>query len=263
MKRKYPILEYDPTREAIIEPSKIIKPLAEAPEPCVLCFFNSVIDQFKERGLLREIYAFKSEMGKHPFYVFQQNDHQVGLLHPGIGAPLAAGILEEAIAIGCKYFIACGGAGVLDKDIAVGHVIVPNSAIRDEGTSYHYLAPGREVQPSARAVSAIEKVLTAHQIDYLLAKTWSTDAIYRETREKISRRKSEGCQTVEMEAAALFAVAKFRNVHLGQILYGGDDVSGAQWDTRDWLKKWPVREQLVWLAAEACRGLGGSDGIGL
>ena len=142
---------------------------------------------------------------------------------------------------------------MLDREIAVGQFIVPTSEVRDEGTSYHYLPPSREVQPDPEAVAAIEEVLSAHQIPFRLGKTWTTDAPYRETIEKVKRRRAEGCITVEMEASAFFAVAKFRNIPLGQILYGGDDVSGeAEWDQRDWHSQFDIREQLFWLAAEAC-----------
>jgi uridine phosphorylase len=130
---------------------------------------------------------------------------------------------------------------------------VPIAAIRDEGTSYHYLPPDREVHPSPEAVQAIVKVLSDHEIPYRLGKTWTTDAPYRETPRKVLRRRAEGCLTVEMEAAAFFAVAQFRDVTIGQILYGGDDVSGeAEWDHRDWHSQFDVRERLFWLAAEAC-----------
>ena len=61
---------------------------------------------------------------------------------------LAGAFLEELIARGCRTFVACGGAGVLVPDVALGHVIVPTAAIRDEGTSYHYLPAGREVEPT-------------------------------------------------------------------------------------------------------------------
>ncbi|HEY3288933.1 MAG TPA: nucleoside phosphorylase, partial [Anaerolineae bacterium] len=149
-------------------------------------------------------------------------------------------------------FIACGGAGVLNRDIAVGHIIVPVSAVRDEGTSYHYLAPSREVEASPLAVAAIERTLIKNEVRYILAKTWTTDAFYRETVDKIKLRQEEGCITVEMEAAAFFAVARFRNAVFGQILYGGDDVSGSQWDSRHWNSRVSVRERLVWLAAESC-----------
>jgi uridine phosphorylase len=169
-----------------------------------------------------------------------------------VGAPLSTGLLEEVIARGCKKFIVIGSAGVLDSSISRGHLLVPTSAVRDEGTSYHYLPPGREVAAHPRAIQAIETVLKKNEIDYLLTKTWTTDAFYRETPNKIALRKSEGCLTVEMEAAALFAVAQFRKVMLGQILYGGDDVGGKEWNTRKWTKDKVMREKFFWIAAEAC-----------
>ncbi len=86
----------------------------------------------------------------------------------------------------------------------------------------------------------------------MVGKTWTTDAFYRETPGKVALRKQEGCLTVEMEAAAFFAVADFRDVTFGQILYGGDDVSGETWDSRRWNERTSVREKLFWLAAEAC-----------
>jgi uridine phosphorylase len=141
---------------------------------------------------------------------------------------------------------------VLQEDIAVGHVLVPTSAVRDEGTSYHYLPPGREVSASAEAVAAIEATLRDEGVADRLTKTWTTDAIYRETPEKIRRRKEEGCVTVEMEAAAFFAVAQFRGVSFGQILYGGDDLSGAEWDSRHWNSHTGIRDKVFWLAADAC-----------
>src|SRR5260370_16655149 len=86
----------------------------------------------------------------------------------------------------------------------------------------------REVGADPRALAAIEKTLKRNGVDYIVGKTWTTDAIYRETRARVNARKREGCLTVEMEAAAFFAVAQFRRVQFGQILYGGDALS-AQW----------------------------------
>jgi purine-nucleoside phosphorylase len=92
---------------------------------------------------------------------------------------------------------------------------------------------------------AIERVLNRERIPFIKAKTWTTDAIFRETEAKIAKRVSEGCVTVEMEAAAFFAVSKFRNVLLGQILYGGDDLSGIEWDKRSWSRREMIRTNLV------------------
>src|SRR5262249_23005595 len=159
---------------------------------------------------LKLITHLRSEIGTNPIYEMEVEGQRLALFHPGVGAPLAAGFLEELIARGCRKFIACGGAGVLNREIAVGHIIVPSAAIRDEGTSYHYLPPAREVEATPAAVAAIEAALEHHHYNYLVAKTWTTDAMYRETMDKIKRRREEGCLAVEMEAAAFFAVAKFR-----------------------------------------------------
>jgi uridine phosphorylase len=247
-----PIVEFDGEAEAILEPRKLIKPLASMPTHGVICFFQDVIKHFIQLGLAQEIYAMGSEMDRHPIYVHEVQGHRVALFHPGVGAPLAAGLLEEVIALGCRNFIACGGAGVLNRELAAGHLVIPTHAVRDEGTSYHYLPPGREVAASPTAVAAIERTLQRRKVEYTLGKTWTTDAIYRETRARMARRRSEGCITVEMEAAAFFAVAQFRGVHLGQILYCGDNLDGEEWDGRNWQQNWGVREILVELAAEAC-----------
>lgn len=250
--QKYPILEFDPTPKAIIEPVEQVGAL-DVPQHCVITFFNEVLKNLYAEEKAHIVTTHRWADMDRPLYELEYQGKRLAAIHPGVGAALTCGILEEIIARGCRKFIVCGGCGVLDPEISVGHLIVPTTAIRDEGTSYHYLPPAREVQASPAAVSAIEKTLSAHNIPYRLSKTWTTDAPYRETPQKVQQRRAEGCATVEMEAAAFFAVAQFRKIVLGQILYGGDDVSGeADWDHRDWHRQYDVREQLFWLAAEAC-----------
>ena len=99
------------------------------------------------------------------------------------------------------------------------------------------------------AVAAIVATLERHGVAHVTGKTWTTDA--RETREKAARRVAEGCLTVEMEAAAFFAVARFRAITFGQLLYAGDDLSGDAWDARGWDDHETGREHLFRLAAEA------------
>lgn len=251
LKRRFPILEFDASRRAIIEPRKSVKRVA-VPRHCVVCFFREVIDALRTAPGTREVARIKSEAGEEPLLEIKFRGKRLAAFHPGVGAPLAAAFLEEVIARGCRKFIACGSAGVLDKGIAGGHIIVPTGAVRDEGVSYHYLPAAREVKASARGVAAICEALARHGIPFTKGKTWTTDAYYRETLAKIALRRSEGCIAVEMEAAAFFAVAKFRNVTFAQMLYGGDDVSGIEWDPRGWDRKLSVRERLLRLAAEAC-----------
>ena len=174
------------------------------------------------------------------------------MLHPRVGAPVSAAMLELTIALGARKFIACGGAGVLDSKIAVGHIIVPNSAVRDEGTSYHYLAPSREVAPHPRALAAIEKTLKRN--GDRLYRRQDLDHRRRFCARRGARmlaRKREGCLTVEMEAAAFFAVAQFRRVQFGQILYGGDDLSRRRLGPSQ-LEPPSDPRRLFTLAAEAC-----------
>jgi uridine phosphorylase len=246
----YPILEHDPQREAIIEPSHRFGP-GSIPERCVICFFHEVLAALLQAGELVLLHALTSEIGAHPVYEWRVNGQRLTLFHPGVGAPLAASLLEEVIALGGRKFVGCGGAGVLDSNIALGHALVPTAAVRDEGTSYHYLPPAREVEPCPHGVAALEAVLKERGVPCLLGKCWTTDAIYRETPGKVARRKQEGCLAEEMEAAALFAVARFRGVSLAMLLYGGDDVSGGDWSSRHWDKTTTVRERLLRLAAEA------------
>jgi uridine phosphorylase len=247
----YPILEFDPAPEALIEPSKIIH-ARDLPEHCVITFFKEVIDKVIQEHGAKVAVENQWEDGLHCIYEVSYQGRRLAFFHPGVGAPIAAGLLEEAIAFGCRKFIACGGCGVLAKDIAVGHLIVVSGAVRDEGVSYHYLPPAREVTANVDAVHALVDTLERRDIPYMVGKTWTTDAPYRETANKIARRREEGCLTVEMESAALIAVAQFRNVVFGQALYGGDDLSGSVWDNRGWQSRSEVREKLFWLCADAC-----------
>jgi len=254
MNQPYPILEFDPSREAMIEPARV-KKRQDLPEHCVICFFKEVIEKVATEHDARVVIDNHWEDGPHPLYEITVAGRRLAFYHPGVGAALAAGMLEETIAFGCRKFIVCGGCGVLEKGIAVGNLVVVTGAVRDEGVSYHYLPPGREVQAHPAGVAALEAALTRKALPYRLGKTWTTDAPYRETPAKIAARRAEGCLVVEMETAALLAVAAYREAVLGQVLYGGDDLSGEQWDHRHWQSQAEVREGLFWLAAEACLGL--------
>lgn len=247
----FPILEFDPAREAYIEPSKVITP-RDVPEHCILCFFSDVIAKVSAEHNARVIAENRWEDGPHPLYEIQHAGKRVAFMHPGIGGSLAGSLLEELIGFGCRKFIACGGCGVLDPSIAVGNLVVVTSAVRDEGISYHYLPPQREVHADQQAITVLESTLRGRDVPYRLGKTWTTAAPYRETHARIDRRRREGCIVVEMEAASMMAVAQFRQVVLGQVLYGGDDLSGAVWDNRRWQRYDDVRENLFWLAVEAC-----------
>lgn len=250
-KGNYPILEFDPAPDAIIDPSRLID-RQEKTKHAVICFFAEVIQKVVSENNAKVLYTSHSEMGEHPIYEMNHKGHSIAFFHPGIGAPLAVGLTEEVIALGIDKLIACGGCGVLDKQIGVGHLLLPECALRDEGTSYHYSAPSREICLEPEILLKMEAVLLAHQLPYRKVKTWTTDAFYRETEKRVEAYLSEGCSTVEMETAALFALAQFRKVKFGQYLYGGDAVLAEGWDGREWNSRKHIREHLFWLSVETC-----------
>ena len=120
---EFPILEFDPSRDAIIEPGKIIEPI-DVPEHCVVCFFRDVMTALGQRDDVKLLSERKCECGILPLYELRVDGRRLAAFHSGVGAPFAAAMLEGLIALGCRKFVACGGAGVLDREIGVGHIVV-------------------------------------------------------------------------------------------------------------------------------------------
>lgn len=249
-----PIVEFDDSREAFIEPSMTTTP-RDVAGCCVPCFFLDVVEKVAAEHDARIVFENRWEDGVHRLYELDHNGKRVAFFQPGIGAPIAVGLLEEVIGVGCSTFVACGGCGVLNPDVGLGHLLCVESAVRDEGVSYHYLPPSREVVADRSVLASITSTLEQRDVPHTVGKTWTTSAPYRETRDRIARRREEGCVVVEMEAAAMMAVAQFRGARFGQILYGGDDLSGSEWDNRDWQRKEQIRENLFWLCVEAVLAL--------
>lgn len=139
-----------------------------------------------------------------------------------MGSGLSAVVLDRIIAMGCTSIVACGGAGAL-IDLLLGHVVIPSSAIRDEGASYHYLAPAREVQTVPKVLDKLIALASTQADSFSIGKTWTTDGFFRTTRSKLDQRVLEGCITVEMEVASLLAVAERRGFNFGVfVLFGSE-----------------------------------------
>ena len=159
-------------------------------------------------------------------------DSEILLFMAGVSAPHIAGDLEEIAYHGVDTFIIFGNCGVLDESIEDCGIIIPNRALRDEGTSFHYMAPSRDVLLNKNYVKEFKEVLNEFGFDYVEGATWTTDAFYRETRDKVNKRRAEGAITVEMEASALQAVCDFRGCELFIFFYAGDNLAGEKWDER-------------------------------
>ena len=203
-----PLLEDDRSGSAVIEPAEIFAPI-DIPARVVLCFFSEVLDAIAARGDATKVKELVAAHGTHAIWEVEHRSRRLAVLNPGVGAALAAGFLEETIALGARTIVAVGGAGALVPDLVLGHAVVVESAVRDEGTSFHYLPPSRVVAADAAGVEALQQTLTAAGVPFVTGRTWTTDALYRETRGRVRRRVAEQCVTVEMEAAALIAVAQY------------------------------------------------------
>ena len=139
---------------------------------------------------------------------------RVGICCMGIGAPAVVAQLEVLASLGVRRFLSFGTAGGLNADLTPGDVIVLTGAIRDEGTSYHYVEPGSDVGPDTDLTDKLTAALVSSHMPMRSGRTWTTDAPYRETVEEVIEFRRRGVLTVEMEAAALFAVARARGLHL-------------------------------------------------
>lgn len=165
---------------------------------------------------LPDVYTMNPMLGPGPgrFFTVNSTDERVGVCCMGIGAPAVCAQLEVFIALGVRRFLSLGTAGGLDVGHTPGDVVVLTGAVRDEGTSYHYLAAGIDVAPDAGLTDALTGALTRSGVALQSGSTWTTDAPYRQSKEEISELRGRGVLTVEMEAAALFAVARIRSVEL-------------------------------------------------
>jgi uridine phosphorylase len=147
----------------------------------------------------------------------------------GFGAPTAVMTLEELIALGVSRFVNLGTAGGLQETMQVGDIVVCDRAIRDEGTSYHYLPDAKYACASPALTQALCAAIAARGLPVRIGTSWTTDAPYRETTEEIRRYRAEGVATVEMEASALFAVGEYRGVSVAAIFAVSDILSENGW----------------------------------
>lgn len=249
----FPILEYDPTARGIIMPNR--HGGDTLPAVCVMTFFGDVLADFVSQTGAQIAHCYRSEMGHFPVYSFVRNGVSFCAVQGVVGSASIAMMTDFLIGCGVRKIVACGGCGALD-DIPAGDVIIPICALRDEGASYHYLPPARDIELDREMISALRDTLAEHHVPWLECKTWTTDGFYRETPDMVTHRKAEGCHIVEMECATIAAVARFRGAAFGQLLYSGDLLADLScYDERDWTGNRTVRDALFSLALAAAARL--------
>lgn len=238
---KYPIFEFDDNKDAKLNPTAFVDQSFET-DKLVITFFPEVVNKLANEG---KITLERTIGGENPVLIYRFLDDDILITLGQVGCPACAGNLDLFNAMGITKVMFCGGGGVLDKNIEVGQILVVDGAVRDEGFSYHYIAPSRYIYTNPKTTEKIIQYLNNNSISYTRGLTWTTDAIFRETADKIARRKEEGAKIVEMEQAGCIAVSQFRGFDYGALIYGGDDVSQDEWSNRGWCSRKGIRYDLV------------------
>lgn len=241
IKNKIPILEYDPSQTAVFMPGSE----RNFPEYAVFPFLADEVEKFVKQENARQIGSYISATKVFPICEIEYGGRPVCLCQAPVGSAPAVQLLDYLIGNGCSKIISAGSCGAL-QPFNENEFLIPTEALRCEGASYHYLPPSRTVKQNPAAVSAIERALRKNNIRYETCKTWTTDGFYRETKDMVEYRKAEGFSVVEMECAALFACAQFRNAVFGQFLFTADTLADSNaYLERGWgLQSFPIALKL-------------------
>jgi uridine phosphorylase len=230
----YPNFPGKHAHDAFVSPQDFVEycrrtgrlPDVSFPEGIVFCYQRSLHDHILANHAVTPVGGFAGE-----FSLLAETGGRVGLSgNFGIGAPVVTILLEEFVAFGIRRFVSIGTAGALARDLGIGDVVVLDRAIRDEGVSHHYLPPGKYAHASPALTDRLEHALRAEGATPPRGATWTIDTPYRETVAEARHYQEDGVLTVEMEAAALFAVAAYRGVELASAVTISDSLADLVWD---------------------------------
>ncbi|GAB4364607.1 MAG: hypothetical protein Kow00128_06430 [Deltaproteobacteria bacterium] len=207
-----PLFEHDPSEEPVFRPENLLegarrqKGLARGSVPagCLLDFDGELLDHLVRSGAAvpdRTWPCFHTRL-----FRWRAGEAEVGVIGGTVGAPFAVLVAEELFASGCRALVSISSAGLVAEGVSPPFFLLIEKALRDEGTSHHYLPPERYSAASPSLVAAVERSLAGASIPVLKGASWTTDAPFRETERLIASRRSEGIVSVEMEAAALLAL---------------------------------------------------------
>lgn len=229
---------FDPHGEPLVTPRALVKRLTRPSlgakdlrvEACALiCVIPPDLRAFVKRlhgepvkawGGLREVY--RGYLG----------DKRMTIARTPFGAPGCVALAEELASFGMQQALFMGYCGSLQPGVRAGDIICPSEAVREEGTSFHYLAADAPARPHPDIQTKIVDYLQRKKIPYHEGAIWTTDAIYRETRGKVERYQAEGVLGVEMELAALFAFGTAKKIPIGGILVVADELGTGRWRPR-------------------------------
>lgn len=225
------VLTFDNER-AVIEPEDIVSPLKNCPKTVITCFAYNLVAYAKEKYQGKLLYELHTANMEIPFYEIEVAGKKLGLIMSFVGAPACCSLLEELFVLGVEQVVVFGTCGVLSSHIEDVSIIVPSTAVREEGTSYHYAPASDEIQVNVETLDLMKQYFADKKIHYTVGKTWTTDAFYRETKSKVKKRKDAGCVCVEMECSAIAALANYRKKRIAQFFYAADRLDQEVWNAQ-------------------------------
>ena len=211
----------------------LIKPTREKGEPLVGPDAIMVAIPSELKVMVDLSHAERAVLGKsNPFKLFivkRDKDLPLALAGPLLGAPQGVIVMEKLIALGAKRIWVLGWCGSLQPNIAIGDLIIPTTALSEEGTSTHYPVNKKRIQTSSFLNKILEDALLKANLPFKKGPVWTTDAIYRETSEKVVAYGKRGYLAVEMEMSALIRLAVYRSVELAGLLIVSDELFSLEW----------------------------------
>lgn len=205
------------TAKRLIEDFRRIRkvPNGVVPSVCILEFDGDLTDWLVREGLAE---PFQSWACFHTtMFAMKLEGVTCGIIARTIGGPYAVLIAEQLQAAGARMIIGLTSAGRLAPSLPLPCLVVATTAVRDEGTSYHYLPPSPEVACPTPVVAHLERELVATGWSVRCGKVWSTDAPYRETRAQLKKWASRSALAVEMQTASLFAFGAARQASVASV----------------------------------------------
>jgi uridine phosphorylase len=222
---------YDPDSEPLLFPEKLVSSLSLGGlNRHLLTVKEKVLILFLKRDLKRVVKfgGGKLHLAWKPYRTVYQCEDFTTALSP-FGAPNAVALAEELYAFGGRVFLTFGYCGSLSPNLQGGDLFLPQLAIREEGTSYHYLPPEEMAKGSEELIEFLYDFFKKKGFTVKRGTIWTTDAIYRETKGKIETYSSKGCMAVDMETSAMFCWGKFKNAKVASLLVVSDGFIDGKW----------------------------------
>lgn len=211
-KEQLPLFEHDPTEETVFLPGNMLDaariqkglPPLTVPPACLLDFDGELVDFLVASGQASLEPAWPCFHTR--LFRWQVQGTEFGVIGGTVGASFAVLVAEQLFALGCLSLVSIASAGLIAKNLQPPLFLLIDRALRDEGTSYHYLPPSRFVQADSTLTELVEKQMQRSSLPITKGASWTTDAPFRETGRLIAAHRQEGVIAVEMEAAALLAM---------------------------------------------------------